>query len=289
MEEFDKIALERKNYAATPQQRRFYRDQYKVVQPNQGGGRTTVKTKEHPEHKQLVLWKRENLTSHVQESDAEQWSSRSSCSWSLSAWSSWWNCSQGHGHHDPPHLTLQHTSWATQHMVQKSNTRRLGAVRPISESSIFHPKKNFESPVEEWHFERRCVHRYPLPRALFQRFGFQTHLDALRTLSALLWFKVGLSKSFPQVILADLLHPSANIHDLDIFWPNCSHSFACWLPGGFKCTWSWGGRRALYLWRHPDGCLYFCSKISETTFFGFVLVMTHTLSHKLANVHYHSP
>ena len=53
------------------------------------------------------------------------------------------------------------------------------------------------------------VHKYPLPRALFQRFGFQTHLDALRTLSALLWFRVELSKSFPQVILADMPCPSA--------------------------------------------------------------------------------
>ena len=35
-------------------------------------------------------------------------------------------------------------------------------------------------------------------------FSFQTHLDALRTLSALLWFKVGLSKSLHEVILADM-------------------------------------------------------------------------------------
>ena len=39
-----------------------------------------------------------------------------------------------------------------------------------------------------------------LPRALFQRFSFQTQLDALRTLLALFWFKVGLSKSFHQVL-----------------------------------------------------------------------------------------
>ena len=37
------------------------------------------------------------------------------------------------------------------------------------------------------------VHRYPLPPRLFHRLIFETHLDALHTPSALLWFKVGLS------------------------------------------------------------------------------------------------
>ena len=46
----------RKNYVATPEERRSCRDQYTVVQPNQGGG-NTVKTKEHFEHKQLVVEK----------------------------------------------------------------------------------------------------------------------------------------------------------------------------------------------------------------------------------------
>ena len=41
---------------------------------------------------------------------------------------------------------------------------------------------------EVWTSDLIPVHRYPLPRALFQRFSFQTHLDALRTRSALLWF-----------------------------------------------------------------------------------------------------
>ena len=41
MEEFDSMALGRKNYVATLEERRCCRDQYKVVQPNE----------EHPEHK----------------------------------------------------------------------------------------------------------------------------------------------------------------------------------------------------------------------------------------------
>ena len=45
-----------------------------------------------------------------------------------------------------------------------------------------------------------------LPRALFQRLSFETHLDVVRTLLAPLWFKLGLSKSLHQVILADLPH-----------------------------------------------------------------------------------
>ena len=47
MEEFDRLALERKNnYVATPEERRYYRDQYKVAQPNQGGGSDTANTKQ---------------------------------------------------------------------------------------------------------------------------------------------------------------------------------------------------------------------------------------------------
>ena len=48
MEEFDRRALERKKFLATPEERRYYRDQYNVVQPNQGGGSNTVKTKRTP-------------------------------------------------------------------------------------------------------------------------------------------------------------------------------------------------------------------------------------------------
>ena len=41
------MALERKNYVATLEERRYHRDQYAVVQLYQGGGSNTVKTKEH--------------------------------------------------------------------------------------------------------------------------------------------------------------------------------------------------------------------------------------------------
>ena len=56
---FDGAALESKYYAADLEERRHYRDHYTVVQPSQGGCSNTVKTKEHPEYKQIVQWKRE--------------------------------------------------------------------------------------------------------------------------------------------------------------------------------------------------------------------------------------
>ena len=52
MDEFERIALGRKDYVGTLEERRYHRDQHNIVQPNQGGGSNTVKTKEHPEHKQ---------------------------------------------------------------------------------------------------------------------------------------------------------------------------------------------------------------------------------------------
>ena len=45
MDEFDRVVLERKKYVATPEEWRYYKDQYTVVQPKQGGGSNTVKTK----------------------------------------------------------------------------------------------------------------------------------------------------------------------------------------------------------------------------------------------------
>ena len=42
MKEFDRGALEKKNYVATPKERRYYRDQYMVVPPNQRGGSNTL-------------------------------------------------------------------------------------------------------------------------------------------------------------------------------------------------------------------------------------------------------
>ena len=55
MEEFDRIALERKKYAAILEEDKHHcRDQYMVVQPKQGGGINNVRNKEHPEYLQLV-------------------------------------------------------------------------------------------------------------------------------------------------------------------------------------------------------------------------------------------
>ena len=58
-EEFDIIASEKWNYVASSAERAYCRDQYKVVQPYQGGDSDTMDTKEHPEHNQVVPWKRE--------------------------------------------------------------------------------------------------------------------------------------------------------------------------------------------------------------------------------------
>ena len=60
------------------------------------------------------------------------------------------------------------------------------------------------------------------PRALLERFTFQTHLDALRTLSALSWFKVGLLTSFHEVILPECNgkpHPRLG-HPVTTSFPN---------------------------------------------------------------------
>ena len=62
MEEFDRIALGRKSHVATPEESGYNRDQYTMVQSNQGGDSNTAKTKQHLEYKQLVQWNRENLT-----------------------------------------------------------------------------------------------------------------------------------------------------------------------------------------------------------------------------------
>ena len=79
MEEFDRNAKKTSMYVASSDERAYQRGQHKVVQPYQGGGSDTMKTKEHPEYKRTVQWKREDLTSESSELDAEQWSS----------WSSW--------------------------------------------------------------------------------------------------------------------------------------------------------------------------------------------------------
>ena len=83
------------------------------------------------------------------------------------------------------------------------------------------------------------VHRYPLPRALFQRLSFHIHLDAMRTLLALLWFKVGLSQSFHQVIPADLPSLSAT-ETTSTTWTSCDHfirTFLCVLTPCCLAEW----------------------------------------------------
>ena len=47
-------------YVPSSTDQAYYRDQYKVVQPCEGSD--TTKTEEHPENKQVVQWKRENMT-----------------------------------------------------------------------------------------------------------------------------------------------------------------------------------------------------------------------------------
>ena len=92
----------------------------------------------------------------------------------------------------------------------------------------------------------------------FQRLCFQIHLGAFRTLSALLWFKVGLSKSFHQVIIADLLYLSAT-EATPTTLTSCAYSsvtfFACRLRGVCRNEhstgkhrlwaqqWNWYGRK----------------------------------------------
>ena len=54
--------MKRGIYVASSKEQAYYGDQHKVLQPYQGGGSDTVKTKEHPEYKQIAHEKRENLT-----------------------------------------------------------------------------------------------------------------------------------------------------------------------------------------------------------------------------------
>ena len=96
------------------------------------------------------------------------------------------------------HTRLRSTRLEQQHVLQKTSTGRPGAVIPISDRRkmfLFF----FESPIEECQIRTVVPHGYPPPRALCRRFSFQTHLDALRTLSAVVMgLKVGLPKSFHQ-------------------------------------------------------------------------------------------
>ena len=85
---------------------------------------------------------------------------------------------------------------------------RPGFLWKTSEGKLRRAQQARELPPEDWKVGRVCTER-PTHMRSFQRLCFQIHLGAFRTLSALLWFKVGLSKSFHQVIIADLLYLSA--------------------------------------------------------------------------------
>ena len=52
---------------ATPEDRRYCRDQYTIVQPNQGGTQQH-REKNKSEYQQFVQWKRDNLTSQFSKS-----------------------------------------------------------------------------------------------------------------------------------------------------------------------------------------------------------------------------
>ena len=123
-------------------------------------------------------------------------------------------------------LTSQHTSWAIQHVLQKTSTGRPGTVRASSESSLFHWTFSLRIANRRMQFERRA-HTDTHSHAHFLKFNSETHLDALRTLSALLIVKVGLSKLNPSsrpCWLALPLCDGTHIHDLDILKPTCSHA-----------------------------------------------------------------
>ena len=64
MKDFDRTVLGKKNHKATLEERYDHRD----GRATQSRRRHTVKTREHPENKLLVLWNRENLTSHFSKS-----------------------------------------------------------------------------------------------------------------------------------------------------------------------------------------------------------------------------
>ena len=72
--------------------------------------------------------------------------------------------------------------------------------------------------VENTPSKQNLVH--PLPPALFQRAGFQTHLDALRTRSALDGLWSACQKSFHQVIITDFPHLSAKETTT---WTSCDY------------------------------------------------------------------
>ena len=164
MEEFDRIAVERKNYEATPEERRYC----------QGGGSNTKRTEEHPDTNNLYSGKRKIWQEHPQNPMQK-------------------SGYRGHHGHDllhpglPDGNILYHNHGDCHHnlpsTLQKTSTRRLGVVRQHSESGLFEKKKTLRVASRRMTLRTGGVHRNPLPRAMFQRFCFQPLLDALRILS----------------------------------------------------------------------------------------------------------
>ena len=219
MKELDRIALKWKNFLTTPEEKRYFRDQYTVVQLNQGGGSNTKR----------------KLDQLLSTPDAEQChrGHHGHChlQCGLPGWIFHHHRTQDDSHHNLSPLTSQHTSWVVQHLLQKTSPGRPDSARPTGESSIF--CFIFESSIEESQFERG-LHTYPLPRALFQRFSFQTRFDAHCILIPLFFKQVRIVKvtlSSHPCWLALLECNGNHIHDLDPLWPICSHSFACKLRG----------------------------------------------------------
>ena len=141
--------MKRRIYIASLEERRCYRDQYKVVQPYQGGGSDTVETEERTEYKQIVQWKRETWPVirwiPTQHSGHRGHHGHGHLRQGLLGGIVPHHCNHGDSHHDQPQLTSQQTSWTVEHVLQNTSTGRPGVVRQISERSISRTSSNRQS------------------------------------------------------------------------------------------------------------------------------------------------
>ena len=147
MEEFDRIANDSRNYVASST------EQYNVVQPSQGGG---------AEYKQIVRWNREP--------DAEQWSSRSSWTWSPSSRSSWLDSSSSRTQRQSQQPTFFDVPALVLNARKNTSSGRLVAATQISFDSFCSSSK--DNP------NGGCTQIHTLSSAVLLRRTF----DALRTL-----------------------------------------------------------------------------------------------------------
>ena len=133
--------------------------------------------------------------------------------WSPSTRSSWWDSSSSQSWRQSP---LPTSSDFTAHVLNartrtsdyRTQKGRPGVVRQIRESRILYRSSSRQSKNDTSNV--RCV-KIPTPTRTFSAFQFSDTFGALRTLSTLLWFKVELSKSFHQVIIAHLLYLNATV------------------------------------------------------------------------------